>query len=62
MNMPEVYVEDETPITPSSAPESIGVQVCSKTGVAEHKIMGVCWGDPISITRIVYNTQRTSRN
>ena len=38
MNMPKVYVEDETPITPSSAPKSTGVQVCSKAGVTEHKL------------------------
>ena len=55
MNMPEVYVEDETPITPSSAPESIGVQVCSKTGVAEHKLTGLRWGKHISTT-CVYGT------
>ena len=61
MNVPKVYVEDETPITPSGAPKTTGVQVRSKTGVREHKLTGVSWGKPISTTR-VYNTERMPRN
>ena len=41
-NMTELYVVDETLITPSSALKSTGVQTCSKTGVTEHKLTGVC--------------------
>ena len=47
MNMPEVYVEDETQITPSSAPKSTEVQVHSKTGVTDHKLIGVHWESPV---------------
>ena len=33
MNIPKVYIEDETPMTYSGAPKSIGVLVRSTTGV-----------------------------
>ena len=61
MNIPIVCVEDETPVTPSSAQKSTGVQVHSKTGVTEHKPTGVHWGKPI-ITTCMHNTEGRSRN
>ena len=61
MNTPEIYVEDATLITPSSVPESTGVQTCSKTGATESKLTGVRWGKQTSTTRM-YNIERTSRN